>query len=90
MTLTCDIQLASFVFYLDLRRYTEVMRVMVRRMDDINAPSTAGPDEPHEALAQAENSWQDVELAAERARGAYGDLYTSIQSRRFKPGPGFH
>ena len=24
----------------------------------------------------------------ERARGAYGDLYTSIQSRRFKPGPG--
>jgi len=38
---------------------------MVRRMDEITEPSTAGPDEPHEALAQAEHSWQDVELAAE-------------------------
>ena len=69
------------------------MRAALLKLQDMSLVSDDSQDprdglhETPEAMAEAETRYEELELATERARGAYRDLYSSLQTRRFKVTP---
>jgi hypothetical protein len=65
----------------------EQMKLALLKLQDMSLTDNPDSNETPEALVEAEKRWHDVELATERTRGAYSELYSSLQMRRFKVTP---